>query len=59
MGETVATPAKQQVQVLTIEKLVKLLSDEHLAEFKAYLAKANAQLPLKLINSILLILNFL
>lgn len=52
MGETVATPAKQQVQVLTIEKLVKLLSDEHLAEFKAYLAKANAQLPLKLINSI-------
>ena len=52
MVETVATPAKQQVQVLTIEKLVKLLSAEHLAEFKAYLAKANAQLPLKLINSI-------
>jgi hypothetical protein len=52
MSELVANPAKQQVQVLTIEKLVKLLSEEHLAEFKAYLAKANAQLPLKLINSI-------
>lgn len=48
----VVTPVKQQVQVLTIEKLVKLLSAEHLEEFKSYLARANAQLPLKLVNSI-------
>ncbi len=47
-----STIVKPQVQVLTIEKLFKLLSPEHLVAFKKHLAEANAQLPLKLVESI-------
>lgn len=43
---------KDTIQPLTIEKLVKLLSDFHLAEFKAFLEETNAQVPLKLVRAI-------
>lgn len=43
---------KQTVQVLTIEKLVKLLSPYHFDVFVKYLKDSNAQLPLKLVNQV-------
>lgn len=46
------TSTKQAVQVLTIEKVVKLLSPYHLDAFKKHLKAINAQLPLKLVSSI-------
>ena len=39
-------------QFLTIQKLVKLLDDWHLTEFKAYLTEVKANIPLRLIESI-------
>ncbi len=43
---------KDTIQPLTVEKMVKLLSDFHLAEFKGFLEESNAQVPLKLVKSI-------
>lgn len=38
--------------MLTIEKVIKLLDDNHLSVFKEYLKKAGAEYPLQLVNSI-------
>ena len=46
------TTTKHAVQVLTIEKVIKLLSPYHLDAFKKHLKAINAQLPLKLVSSI-------
>jgi hypothetical protein len=43
---------KQPPQYLIIQKVVKLLSEEHLEFFRNYLVSIRAKLPLKLVNSI-------